>query len=122
MTEIDVLYNRYGQPIFRVLENGRVVTFSGKSVGFVKNNSLYNYSGKHVGWYSNGLVRDHIGQVVAFGGYVTDIYKPFLTYKQYKPYAGFVEYEPFRPYTQFEPHRPYKSYGWSTQNLETLFN
>jgi hypothetical protein len=122
MQEIDIIYDRYGRPVFRVLDNGRFVTFSGKNMGFLKGDSLYNYVGRHVGWYSNGLVRDHQGNVVGFGQNVTDSIRPFLPFKQFKPFASFVEFESFRPFTQFEPFRPFKRFYWSDIDLDNLFN
>lgn len=122
MDEIDVIYNRFGKPIYRILSDGRIVTFSGKSAGFLQGESLYNYHGKHVGWHSGGLIRDHHGHVIGFGENVTDSLHPFLPFKQFKPFASFVEFEPFRPFTQFEPLRPFKSFAWSNISLESLFN
>ncbi|MGE5041331.1 MAG: 4-fold beta flower protein [Candidatus Levyibacteriota bacterium] len=121
MREIDVIYNRYGHPMFRLFGNGRIVTFQGKSAGFIKGDSLYNYEGKHVGWYSDGLIRDHQGLVVGFGQRVTDGIKPFLPFKQFKPFPSPLEFEPFRPFTEFEPFRPFKSFYWSDIELESLF-
>lgn len=121
MEEIDVLYNRFGKPIFRIYSKGRIVTFGGKSVGFLQGDSLYNYHGKHIGWYSDGLIRDHYGQVVGFGEHVTDHMHPFLPFKQFKPFAYLPQFEPFRPFLQFEPFRPFKSYGWSNVLLEKIF-
>lgn len=121
MKEIDVIYDRYGRPIYRLMNNGRIVTFFGESVGFLKSDSLYNYEGKHVGWYSHGLIRDHQGQVVGFGQNVTDGIKPFLPFKQFKPFASLVGYEPYRPLTEFEPFRPFKSFYWSDIELENIF-
>lgn len=120
--ESDVIYNRFGKPIFRLLNNGRIITFPGVSKGFLKGDSLYNYNGKHVGWFVQGLVRDHQGHVVGFGEKVTDSTHPYLPYKQYKPYAGYVQYEPYRPYLPYEPYRPYKSYSWSNIDLESIFD
>ena len=122
MGEIDVIYNRFGKPIFRLFSNGRIVTFSGASAGFLLGDNLFNYNGKHVGWYAGGLVRDHQGHVVGFGEKVNDSTHPFLPFKQFKPFAGFVQFEPFRPFTQFEPFRPFKSLAWSNLSLEGLFN
>lgn len=122
MGEIDVLYDRFGVPTFRLLDNGRLVTFRGKSAGFMLNDSLYDYRGRHVGWFSEGIVRDHHGNVVGFGENVSDPAAPFLPFKRFKPFPGFVEFEPFRPFTQFEPFRPFKSFRWSPIPLENLFN
>lgn len=122
MEEVDVIYDRYGKPVFRLLDNGRLVRFNGSSAGFLVDNNLYDYRGRHVGWYSEGLVRDHHGHVVGFGKNVTDNVHPFLPFKQFKPFAGFVQFEPFRPFLSFEPFRPFKSYAWSNILLENIFN
>lgn len=120
--EVDVIYNRYGKPILRLLSDGRFVTFLGINLGFLDGDNIYNYKGKHVGWFSEGLIRDHHGHVVGFGEHVTDLTRPFLPFMQYKPYAGYVHYEPYRPYLQYPPYRPYKSYSWSNIPLEEIFN
>ena len=122
MEEADVIYNRFGKPIFRVLSDGRFVTFSGKNVGFMAGDNLYNYRGKHVAWFTEGLIRDHHGNVVGFGERVTDTIRPFLPFKQFKPFPGFIQFPPFRPYLNVEPYRPYKMYSWSSITLEALFN
>ncbi len=120
--EIDVIYDRYGKPVFRLLSNGRVVKFNGVNAGFLVRDNLYTYRGRHVGWYAEGLVRDHHGHVVGFGENVVDNVHPLLPFKQFKPFAGFLQFEPFRPFLPFEPFRPFKSYAWSNILLENLFN
>lgn len=121
MKEVNVIYNRFGKPVLRLLSDGRLVTFQGKNMGFLVKDNLYNYKGKHVGWFADGLIRDHHGQVVGFGEAVADPIHPFLPFKQFKPFAGHVQYPPYRPYLQYEPYRPFKSYSWSNIPLENLF-
>jgi len=119
--EIDTIYNRYGKPILRLLENGRFVTFEGLSVGFLDGDNLYNYNGDHVGWYENGIMRDDKGFCVGFGETVTDNMHPFFPFKQFKPFPGFVEFEPFRPFKSLPPFKPLKSFGWSGYDQTELF-
>ena len=119
--EIDVIYNRYGEPVLRLLNNGRLVGFDGKSFGFLDGINLYNYKGIHVGWLEGGLIRDHKGAVSGFGENPTDTPRPYLPYKQYKPYPAYVEYEPYRPYKQYAPDKPYKQYAWSEYDPRLLF-
>lgn len=119
--EIDVVYNRYGEPILRLLDNGRFVGFDGKSIGFIDGINLYNYKGEHVGWFENGIMRDHNSACVGFGENSTDIPRPFLPFKQFKPFPSFVEHEPFRPFKQFAPFEPYKKSGWSEIEPRDLF-
>jgi len=120
--EINVLYDRYGKPIFRLLNNGRVVSFNGKSYGFLEEDTFYNYKWKHVWWFRWGLVRDLSWNVVGFWEYVTDPYSPFLPFKQFKPFPGFVEFEPFRPFKEFKQFKPFKSFLRSNIDLSLLFN
>ena len=119
--DIDVIYNRYGEPVLRLLDNGRIVDFNGKNFGFIDGINLYNYGGQHVGWYENGIMRDHNSFVVGFGEYPTDIPRPFLPFKQFIPFKGFVEFEPFRPFKQFAPFRPFKRFEWSDIDPRNLF-
>lgn len=122
MNEIDTIYNRYGEPILRLFDNGRFVTFDGASVGFLHGDNLYNYRGRHVGWYEGGLMRDHHGAVVGFGENPTDTPRPFLPFKQFKPFPGFPEFEPHRPMRQFVPFKPFKQLNWSDVEPDGLFS
>jgi hypothetical protein len=121
MNEVDIIFNRYGEPILRLLSNGRLVTFSGQSIGFLDGENLYTYKGKHVGWFELGIVRDHRGAVVGFGLKPTDSTMPFLPYRQWIPYRGYVGYEPYRPYKGYAPYKPFKLYSWSDFDPVTLF-
>lgn len=120
-TEIDVFYNRYGAPMLRLLSSGRLVSFLGKSIGFIKGNDLFNYSGKFVGWLENGIIRDKSGNTVGFGEKANSSPAPFLPFKQFKPFPSFVEFEPFRPFTSTVPLRPFKTYNWSEKDPISLF-
>lgn len=119
--EIDVFYNRYGAPMLRLLSNGRVVSFPGKSIGFLIGDNFFNYSGKFVGWLGNGIIRDRVGNCVGFGENANDAPAPFLPFKQFKPFPGFIEFESFRPSTEFVPFRPFKTYAWSNKDPISLF-
>lgn len=119
--EVDVFYDRYGAAKLRQLDNGRLVSFGGKSIGFISGIHLYNYQGQHVGWLENGIIRDLNGNTVAFGKTPTDSPRPFLPFKQFKPFPAFVEIEPFRPYKQFPSFKSYKSFGWSVISPIGLF-
>lgn len=120
--EIDVIYNRYGEPVLRLLDNGRLVGFDGLSVGFLEGVNLYNYRGKHVGWFENGIMRDHDSECVGFGENVMDVPRPLLPFKQFKPFPAFVQFEEFRPFRQMAPFRTVKKYGWSELDPLTLFS
>jgi hypothetical protein len=120
-TEVDVIYNRYGEPVLRLLANSRIVGFDGKSYGFFDGVHLYNYKGQHVGWYEDGVMRDHDGACVGFGEAPSDFPRPFLPFKQYKPFPAFVEFEPFRPFKTFAPFKPIKKFGWSEIEPMGLF-
>ncbi|MBA7632693.1 hypothetical protein ES703_40245 [subsurface metagenome] len=34
--ELDVIYDKNGKPLLRLLENGRLVSFDGRSIGFLE--------------------------------------------------------------------------------------
>jgi hypothetical protein len=119
--EIDTIYDRYGKPQLRLLGNGRLVDFNGKSIGFLQDNNLYNYDGKHVGWYEGGIMRDHQGYYVGFGERVTDYIHLLLPLKQLKPLATIPEIEPSRPILEIPPLHPLNFLRWSEINPIDLF-
>lgn len=121
MQEIDVIYNKNGKPLLRLLENGRFVSFNGKSIGFLDRENIYDYNGNHRGWYIGGIFRDREGKCVGFGEKVTDHRHPFLPFKQFKPFPGFVEFEPFRPFKGFPPSKPFFSSEWSDDSPLSIF-
>jgi hypothetical protein len=120
--EIDTIYDRYGNPVLRLLDDNRLVTFGGKSIGFLSGINIYNYKGKHIGWLENGIFTDHQGRCVGFGENATEISAPFLPYKQSKPLPMLVELEPLRPLCELEPFMPSKSYYWSEYEPIHIFN
>lgn len=120
--EVDVIYNRYGEPILRLLENGRFVDFDGKSYGFLDTFNLYNYYGQHVGWLENGIMRDHDNACVGFGENPTDSPRPILPFKQFKPFSAFIEFEPSRPFKGFVPFKPFKKFYWAEIEPKNLFS
>ncbi len=121
MQAVDVIYNRYGRPELRLLQNGRLVTFGGKSAGFLKNQGVYDYSGRHLSWYENGVLRDHWGDAVGFGEHPTDYLSPIFPIKAIKPIPSIVKIEQIRPITQIPPIKPIKSFNWSRLTPISLF-
>ncbi|MES3031324.1 MAG: hypothetical protein V4697_02825 [Patescibacteria group bacterium] len=121
MKEINVIYNRYGAPVLRLLSDWRLVSFSGKNIGFIKGENLFNYSGEYVGWIQNDVMRDRDGYVVGFGEKPIDYPAPLFPFKQLKPFPGFVELAPLRPLTQHVPLKPLKSFSWSQRDPISLF-
>lgn len=119
--EVDVIYNRYGAPVLRLLDSGRLVRFNGKGVGFADGINLYNDSGKHVGWFEKGIMRDHNGAVVGFGESPQDMPHPFLPFRQFKPFPAFVGVESLRPLKQLAPYKPIKKFNWSVIEPIELF-
>ncbi|MDD2891406.1 MAG: hypothetical protein PHQ95_00370 [Candidatus Gracilibacteria bacterium] len=115
--EIDVFYNRYGKPILRLLNDGRLVGFNGHNYYFIDNDAVYNYQGQQVGWIGGGLIRDLSGNVFVFGERVTDNVKPFLPFKQFKPFASFVQFPPYKPYLPYKKLKPLPSFSWSNYKL-----
>ena len=42
-----IIYDLHGVPTFRILRNGRIVDFNGKSIGFIKAIHVFDYNGNH---------------------------------------------------------------------------
>lgn len=121
MKEVDIIYDKNGKPLLRLLENGRIVNFNGESLGFIDHEDVYDYNGTHRGWYIDGIFRDHNGDSIGFGEEVTDPRHPPLPFKQMKPFSGFVEFEPFRPFQEFPPFKPFFTMSWSNYDPISIF-
>lgn len=119
--EQDIIYDRFGAARLRLLQNNRIITWSGQHVGFLAGNAIHDYSGAHVGWYEGGILRDLNGNTVGFGVNPTDTPRPYLPYKQYLPYRGYIQYAPYLPYRGFLNYKPYKMWGWSPFDPVSLF-
>lgn len=121
MTAADTIYDRYGQPILRMMSDGRLLDFYGQNIGFIEYGNAYNYSGQHVGWYEGGLLRDHSGYCVGFGENVTGTPRPLLPLRYLKPLPGLPQLRPLKPLKSLTPLRPLKSFGWSNIDPLELF-
>ncbi len=122
MIEINTFYNRYWEPIYRLLNNWRIVGFNGISYWFIDWINLYNYSWKHVWFYDSWLLRDLNWYVVWFWEKVTSNVKPLLPLKHLKPIPYIVTIEPIRPIKSIPYIKPIYSFYWSDIDLEILFN
>ncbi len=117
----DVICDKAGQPTLRLLGNGRLVDFGGRSIGFIDSGSAYNYKGKHCGWYKGGILRDRNGDCVGFGEEVMDTGRPLLPPKSPEPIEAPTELEPPRPITEPSPVSPIESLDWSRYTPVSLF-
>lgn len=120
MVYIDTIYDRYGTPNLKVLNNGDLVDFNGNFLGFIKKKNVYNYIGLHVGWYEEGTLRDHVGNVVGFGERPTDHITPILPITGVSPVVPIPRVVPLKPITPLSPIRPMKSFSWSEYSPITL--
>lgn len=121
MNEKDVVCNRFGTPVLRLLDDN-FVTFSGQHLGFSKDKAVYNFSGRQVGWYENGMLRDLSGSVVGFGQAPTDYPSPLLPFRQLRPLPSLPHIAPLRPLTELPHLRPLKSFSWSVYEPINLFS
>ena len=120
-SERDIIFDRFGEPLIRILKNNWIVTFDGDYLGILKNNTIYNLDGSHVGWYEGGILRDLDGETVGFGAKPTDTPRPFLPYRGFIPFRGFVGVAPWPAFPAWPNLKPIKSYGWSDFSPITLF-
>ncbi len=122
MQEIDTLYNRYWEPIFRLLSDYRIVWFDWNNYWFLVNDILYNYSWNQVWWYYLWLVRDLNWMIVWFWENVTATIKPLLPLKHLKPLPYLVKLPPLRPLTSLPYLKPLNYSYWSDIELSNIFN
>ena len=120
MNEI-IIYNFEGMPEFIILKSGRIVDFSGISIGFIRTIHVYDYNGNHRGFFEGGILRDHEGFTVGFADNVTSPKHPILPIKQLLPLKPLAELEPLRPFTELPPLKPFYQYEWSDLTPFELF-
>lgn len=125
MKDVDVIYNRYGQPILRLIEisskDYRFVDFQWNHLGFYHNTCLYNYFWMHVWRFEQGIMRDLQWYCVWFWEQPTDLLKPLLPLKQLKPLFGLIPLPPAKPLTMLPYMKPLKSFFWSNIDPIMLF-
>jgi hypothetical protein len=121
MNFIDVVFDRYGAAQLRVREDGKIFTFYGKCIGFVRNEAVYNYTGLQVGWFSGGILRDLQGNTAGFGENPTDSPRPLLPIRQIKPIPNIPEIPPIPPIPEIRRIQPIKSFSWSILDPQGLF-
>ncbi len=116
-----VVFDSRGAAVLRILRNGRIVDFGGRSIGFVKATDVYDYNGTHRGFLDGGLLRDHDGATVGFTDNVTSSAHPLLPLRQLVPLASLDELEPLRPLPELPPLRPFDRFDWSHASPLELF-
>jgi len=138
---LDVVYDQNGEGSLCLLENGRIVDFDGKDIGFLDSGNVYNYQPRHCGLYEGGILIDHSGKCVGFGEEVTEradfsnwlldtpgVRYPELPPRILKPFRGQLRIEPPRPsaedmlrITPRSSIRPRKLPLWSDYTPISLF-
>lgn len=108
----ETIYNHRGIPVLQILDDGRLVSFSGKSVGFISGDNVYDYNGIHRGWFREGLLRDHQGRVSGFTDNASGL-SPLLPLTSLPPLPALTELEPLRPLESLPPLPPLDSMSWS---------
>lgn len=121
MSFIDIIFDRYGAAILRIRDDGKVFTFYGKCIGFIRDDAVFNYRGLQVGWIKNGILRDLQGNTVGFGENATDSPKPLLPIRQIKPIPAIPEIPAIPPIPEIKHLRPIKTFSWSQLDPENLF-
>jgi hypothetical protein len=115
------IYDANGSAKLIILSNGRLVDFSGNSIGFIKSKHVYDYNGTHRGFFEGGILRDHFGCCVGFTGNATDSPHPFFPLKYLSPLPCLPSLEPLRPLTELPPLPSIKNMSWSSYNPLSLF-
>lgn len=114
------VFDKKGNPFLVLHQNGRLVSFDGKSIGFVDGDSVFDYNGRHRGWMEKGILRDHDGFCVGFLQGANDI-SPILPIPKIPPIPAIPEIEPIRPIKEIKPIKPIKQLDWSIFDPLSLF-
>lgn len=104
------LYNRIGNAVAFLGNNGRIIDLRGGSLAWINSNgNVYDYSGRHIGWWHNGHIRDRSGHVSMFLAGATNlgVVPPVVSV----PPVPTVE--PVRPVAQVPPVKPVDQLSWS---------
>jgi hypothetical protein len=113
-TEKDIIYDLNGQPRYRVLEGGRIVDFSGRSVAWIdEQRNIYDYHGMHRGWYEDGAWVGHDGGVMGFGESVAGPCPTLPERTADRPQAAEPVPEPPRPSVYYPPPKPERRPAWT---------
>lgn len=121
MNFVDNIFDRYGAAHLRIREDGKVYTFSGACIGFIRDDAVFNYYGLQVGWLSGGILRDLQGNTVGFGENPTDSPRPLLPIRQIKPIPSIPQIPSIPPIPEVKHVRPRKTFSWSNLDPEGLF-
>ncbi|MBI3952984.1 MAG: hypothetical protein HY330_00550 [Chloroflexi bacterium] len=119
MSETDAIYNRYGTPVYRVLDDGRIVDFPGHSRGWLRGRYIYDYQGAQRGSYEGGLFRTSDGSVAGYGENPASPH-PTLPARSARPAPAPVEPEPPRPAPASPTALGAPSPAWSATALEEM--
>jgi hypothetical protein len=111
--EIDILYSKNGEPNYRILSSGSIVSFGGRRVAYIDGEDVYGYNGEHLAWWSKGILRDHNGDISGFSKDNTDNKTPHLPYTKILPTANNVDTEPRKNRQERAPRRPSDSRSFS---------
>ena len=111
---LDVIFDQNGEASLCFLENGRIVDFDGRDIGFLDSGNVYNYQPRHCGRYEGGILIDHSGKCVGFGEEVTELADsadwlldtPGVRYPELPPRIS----KPFRGQLRIELPRPSAEY------------
>jgi len=114
----EVIYDSRGVPVYRVLPQGRIVDFDGRSVAWIDaGGNIYDYHGAHRGWYERGAWVGHDGGVIGFADRVDGPCPVLPPRVGGLPRARRPVREPRRPSVYFPPPRPPRRAAWARRPL-----
>lgn len=118
MSMTEPLYDRNGRVAGFILDRSRIVAPRGRSVAWVRGNSIYDYRGLHLGWWEGDHIRDQSGQLMYWlRGASTGLVHPI---PQIPPIPGIPEIEQIRPIPAIPPMKPMRRLSWSPNRLPGL--
>lgn len=112
------LYDRNGQPVLWLGDNGRITSRDGQSAFWVaENGSVYDYAGHHRGWWDADHWRGRDGGTLAWlsGAQNLGVIPPIPAIAPIPPIPSV---EQIRPIPRIPPVRPVNRMGWSSDAFE----
>ncbi|WP_064696079.1 4-fold beta flower protein [Rhizobium aegyptiacum] len=112
-------YDRNGRATHYINDAGKVYTWSGAPVGFVRGDSVYNNRGVQVGRLHQGWIRDLNGGAVAFSDRAAG--GPIPPIKQIPAIKGIPGIPPIPGIPQIPRIPAIPSLSWCARSVSDLF-
>jgi len=113
------LYNRDGEAIAYLEEDGAIFSFDGDALGYLVDQQVYDYGGNFLGWFQNGWLHDRYNDPALFtrdarGGPL----KPLPSLPSLKSLQSL---RPLKSLRELPPLQPLRGSNWSALSGVSYF-